>query len=182
MTETAIIGVGGNLPTAEYGPPRAICGAALEVLESPGDIRISGRSRWYETAPVPVSDQPWFVNGAVQVETALSPQALMARLLEVEAHFGRLRAERNAARTLDLDILVFGDRVEDGDPILPHPRLAGRAFALLPIRDLMPGWRHPVTGQTMAEMLAGLPKDQEIRPLADAGGYMGTEWRAPENP
>lgn len=180
MNGPIIIGVGGNLPTAEFGPPRATCGAALHVLSQEPGITISGRAGWYETAPVPVSDQPWFVNGAVAVATELTPADLMRRLLDIETRFGRQRGERNAARILDLDLLTLGDQVLTGDPEVPHPRLHSRAFALLPIRDIAPGWRHPVLGRTVAELCAALPPDQEIRPLADAGGYLGTEWQAPE--
>lgn len=180
MNTPLIIGVGGNLPTAEFGPPRATCGAALHLLSQQPGIEITGRAGWYETAPVPVSDQPWFVNGAVAVSTNHTPESLMALLLDIEARFGRARGERNAARILDLDLLTIGDRVLTGDPEVPHPRLHSRAFALLPIRDIDPEWRHPVLGRTVREMCAALPPDQEIRPLADADGYLGTEWRAPE--
>lgn len=177
MSGPIIVGVGGNLPTAEYGPPRALCGAALHALTAGGGVRIAGRSRWYETAPVPVSDQPWFVNGAVAVETDLSPAALLARLLDTETCFGRRRSVPNAARTIDLDLLVYGDQVLTGDPEVPHPRLHGRAFALLPIRDLAPDWRHPVLGGTADSFIRDLPPDQGIRPMVDADGYLGTEWR-----
>lgn len=182
MTEApVIVGVGANLPTDAFGPPRATCGAALHALAEGGDVVIRARAGWYETAPVPVSDQPWFVNGAVSVETGLPPRALMDRLLAVEAEFGRHRSERNAPRILDLDLLAYGDMVLDGDPpadnlVVPHPRLHERAFALLPIRDLAPGWRHPVLGRTVEDLIAGLPADQEIRRMSDAAGYLGTEW------
>ncbi|MCF3629141.1 2-amino-4-hydroxy-6-hydroxymethyldihydropteridine diphosphokinase [Thalassospiraceae bacterium LMO-SO8] len=180
MSGPIVIGVGGNLPTAEFGPPRATCGAALQVLSQHPGVAITAHAGWYETAPVPVSDQPWFVNGAVAVATDLPPDALMAALLDIETRFGRRRGERNAARILDLDLLTFGDRVLTGDLEVPHPRLHARAFALLPIRDVAPGWRHPVLGRTIEALCAELPADQEIRPLADAGGYLGTEWQAPE--
>ena len=180
MSGPIVIGVGGNLPTAEFGPPRATCGAALHVLSQQPGVDITAHAGWYETAPVPVSDQPWFVNGAVALATDLAPDALMALLLDIETRFGRRRSERNAARILDLDMLTFGDRVLTGDLEVPHPRLHSRAFALLPIRDVAPGWRHLVLDRTIEALCADLPADQEIRPLADADGYLGTEWQAPE--
>jgi 2-amino-4-hydroxy-6-hydroxymethyldihydropteridine diphosphokinase len=180
MSGPVIIGVGGNLPTEAFGPPRATCGAALHVLSQTPGLTITGHAGWYETAPVPVSDQPWFVNGAVSVETTLVPDDLMALLLDIEHRFGRRRSERNAPRILDLDMLVFEDRVLSGELEVPHPRLHTRAFAVLPIRDLVPDWRHPVLERSISEIAADLPDDQEIRPLADADGYLGTEWHAPE--
>ena len=136
------------------------------------------RSAWYETAPVPISGQPWYVNGAVAVKTAMAPHDLMALLLETETRFGRRRSERNAARVLDLDLLTFGDRVLTGDLEVPHPRLHLRAFAVLPIRDVAPEWRHPVLDRSITDLAADLPDDQDIRTMPDADGYLGTEWRS----
>jgi 2-amino-4-hydroxy-6-hydroxymethyldihydropteridine diphosphokinase len=87
----------------------------------------------------------------------LSPAALLTLLHEVEASFGRKRAEPNAPRTLDLDILDYEGRVEQGPPVLPHPRMAGRAFVLLPLRDVAPDWRHPVSGQSISDLISALP-------------------------
>jgi 2-amino-4-hydroxy-6-hydroxymethyldihydropteridine diphosphokinase len=125
------------------------------------------RSRWYETAPVPVSDQPWYVNGVARIETDLEPAELLARLHAVEADFGRVRSIRNAPRLVDLDLLAYDDRVIDGDGglELPHPRLHERAFVLLPLADLAPGWRHPRMLRTVEELIAALPPDQVAQPL-----------------
>lgn len=175
-----LIGIGGNLVSAVYGPPRATCGAALEALESRG-TRIAARSRWYESAPVPISDQPWYVNAVVAVETALGPEDLIAELLAVEAVLGRERGELNAARIVDLDLVAYDDRILIGEtreqPNVPHPRLAERAFVLLPLADIAPDWRHPATGQGLSDMISALPKDQACRPMTDADGLYGTEWR-----
>jgi len=165
LSEYTLVAVGANLPSA-YGPPRATCEAALAELAGRG-LRIVRRSRWYESAPVPLADQPWYVNGVVAVETDLSPEALLALLHDVERQFGRERRELNAARVLDLDLLAYGDLVRrDPPPILPHPRLAERAFVVLPLADVAPDWRHPVTGQSVADMRQALPPEQAIRPLA----------------
>jgi len=173
-----LIGIGGNLP-GPHGPPRATLGAALQALEARG-TRVIGRSPWYESAPVPASDQPWYVNGVVRLQTALEPPVLLAAMLAAERDLGRLRGAANAARTVDLDLLDYAGRVSasgDPDPLLPHPRLAERAFVVLPLLDLVPDWRHPVTHAGIADLAAALPADQQIRKMPDAGGLWGTEWR-----
>lgn len=154
-----LVGIGANLPDSSGGTPRETCAAALDALEG-DDIRVAARARWYESAPVPASDQPWYVNGAARLETALGPEDLLARLHAVEAGFGRARAEANAARTLDLDLLDHNGAVrpEGGPaPVLPHPRLAGRAFVLLPLQEVAPDWTHPVSGKSVADLIAELP-------------------------
>jgi len=159
-----LIALGANLPTAAFGPPRAALEAAVAELGRRG-LKVTRRSRWYESAPVPASDQPWYVNGVVEVETPLGPEALLSLLHEVEAAFGRVRRELNAPRTLDLDLIAYGAAVrEEGPPpLLPHPRMADRAFVLLPLAEIRPDWRHPVLQRTAAELAANLPNDQPIR-------------------
>ena len=164
-----LIALGANLPTKPFGPPRAALESALAQLDRRG-LRLLRRSRWYESAPVPVSDQPWYVNGVAEVETALGPEDLLALLHQVEATFGRVRREVNAPRTLDLDLIAYGDAVrrEGGPPpVLPHPRMVGRAFVLLPLVEIRPDWRHPLLKRTAAELAADLPQGQAIRPVQD---------------
>jgi 2-amino-4-hydroxy-6-hydroxymethyldihydropteridine diphosphokinase len=157
------IGVGSNLPSDMYGPPLANCEAALGVLGKRG-LSITKRARWYESAPVPVSDQPWFVNSVVTVSTTLSPQALLDLLHDLEHSFGRVRRVRNEARILDLDFIAYDDLVIEGEEgaILPHPRMHQRAFVLLPLGELAPDWVHPVLKTSIEELVSALPKDQEI--------------------
>ncbi len=161
-----LLGLGANLDHPVHGAPRATLEAALEVLAAAG-IVVVRRSRWYRSAPVPVSDQPWFVNAVAEVRAELEPAALLAVLHQVEAGFGRVRRRRNEARILDLDLLAYGARVSGpGElPVLPHPRLAERAFVILPIAELAPDWRHPVTGLSAAELARRLPPDQAAEPL-----------------
>ena len=161
-----LIGLGANLPSPEHGPPVVTLEAALAALASRG-LRIRARSRWWESAPVPVSDQPWYVNGVIEVETGLAPEALLALLHEVEAGFGRLRSVPNAPRILDLDLLAYGSLVREGPapPLLPHPRMAERAFVLHPLAEIRPGWRHPATGLGLPQLIARLSSDQIVRPL-----------------
>jgi 2-amino-4-hydroxy-6-hydroxymethyldihydropteridine diphosphokinase len=114
---------------------------------------------------VPTSDQPWYVIGVAAVATALEPVALLRLLHGVEAEFGRIRGARNEARLLDLDLLAYGDRRREGPepPLLPHPRLADRAFVLLPLAEVAPDWRHPVSQETVRQLIARLPAGQKIR-------------------
>ncbi|HYB54933.1 MAG TPA: 2-amino-4-hydroxy-6-hydroxymethyldihydropteridine diphosphokinase [Alphaproteobacteria bacterium] len=162
-----LIALGANLPTERFGEPRAACEAALAELEARG-IRVVRRSRWYRSRPVPPSGQPDYVNGVVAVETTLDPRALLAELHSIEAAFGRERREKGAARTLDLDLIAYHERVSDGgagEPVLPHPRLASRAFVLRPLSDVAPDWRHPASGRTLAELLADLDPEAPALPL-----------------
>jgi 2-amino-4-hydroxy-6-hydroxymethyldihydropteridine diphosphokinase len=163
-----LVALGANLP-GPAGPPLAQCEAALERLAEAG-IRVIGRSRWYESVPVPASDQPRYVNGVVAVGTDRAPVALLETLQAVERALGRVRSVANAARTIDLDLLDYDGLVRDtGDPpILPHPRMAERAFVLRPLADVMPAWRHPVSGRSVGELLAGLPFDPGLRPIGRA--------------
>src|SRR5258708_28615207 len=105
-----LIGLGANLPSAGYGAPKAALTAALERFEAVG-LHVTARSRWYESEPVPKSDQPNFINGVVSVETTMTPAALMAMLQRIEKEFGRTKGPRNAARCIDLDIIAYGDKV-----------------------------------------------------------------------
>jgi 2-amino-4-hydroxy-6-hydroxymethyldihydropteridine diphosphokinase len=165
LSDLILIAIGSNLPNPEFGPPQATCEAALAALSHQG-LRIVRRSRWFESAPVPLSDQPWFVNGVAVVETSLPPGDLLALLHETERRFGRERREVNAARILDLDLIAYGDLLRtDAPPLLPHPRLHERAFVLLPLADVAPDWRHPADGRTLSEMIRALPLEQSIRPL-----------------
>lgn len=127
---------------------------ALSVMEQSG-IAVISRSQTWVTAPVPASDQPDYRNAVAVVETALEPHDLLDVLLQIERDFGRVRGdERNAARTLDLDILAYEDRVIADERLdIPHPRLQDRAFVLGPLVEIAPYWKHPVLDQTAADML-----------------------------
>ena len=161
-----LIGLGANLPSPRHGAPVATLEAAVVALAARG-LAIRARSRWWESAPVPVSDQPWYVNGVVEVETVLAPEALLALLHEIEAAFGRHRSVPNAPRVLDLDLLAYGGLVRTGPlpPLLPHPRMADRAFVLYPLRDIRPDWRHPASGLGLAALIARLTPEQVVRPF-----------------
>jgi 2-amino-4-hydroxy-6-hydroxymethyldihydropteridine diphosphokinase len=171
-----LVALGANLISERYGTPIETLEAALGALAA-RDIRTLKRSRWFESAPVPISDQPWYVNGVISVRTPLSAAATLSSLHEIEAEFGRVRQIRNEARVLDLDLIAYGDEVIDerGGMIVPHPRLAERAFVLLPLADVAPDWHHPVSGLGLDEMIRALPKDQMIRPVgAVPAGAVGS--------
>jgi 2-amino-4-hydroxy-6-hydroxymethyldihydropteridine diphosphokinase len=161
------IGLGANLPHTQYVTPKATLEAALVELARRGTRR-SRLSPWYRTAPVPASDQPWYVNAVAELATSLSADALLAELHAVEQGFGRVRSVPNAPRLIDLDLLDFRGEIAPGGPgkaILPHPRLASRAFVLRPLADLEPAWRHPATGATIGALVAALPSGQIIERL-----------------
>lgn len=165
-----LIAIGANLPADGLGSPLETCEAAVERLAAEPGLTVLGRSRWYESEPVPPSGQPWYVNGMVAVATTLPPGELLSRLHAIEASFGRVRRVRNEARPLDLDLIDHDGAILDGaggGPVLPHPRAHERAFVLLPLADLAPDWRHPATGQSVRSLLAALPADgPRIRPIA----------------
>jgi 2-amino-4-hydroxy-6-hydroxymethyldihydropteridine diphosphokinase len=158
-----IIGIGSNLAASGYASPLETGLAALDALAAP-HLHPVACSPWYESAPVPASDQPWFANAVALVETEREPEFVLDWLLSVEERFGRIRGERNAARTLDLDLIDYDGLILDTPRlVLPHPRMHERRFVLAPLCDLAPGWRHPLLGTTAKELLAQLPPGQPVR-------------------
>ena len=179
-----LIGLGANLPTEQYGTPRAALGAALDALGGEG-VTVMRRSPWYESAPVPISDQPWYVNGVAEIESGKTVHQLIATLLGIEARVGRKRGVTNAARVLDLDLLVYGSQIissvaENGvAATVPHPRMTERAFVMLPLKDICPNWCHPESNLGINQLIEALPEGQDTRKLDDADGFCGTEWPGP---
>jgi 2-amino-4-hydroxy-6-hydroxymethyldihydropteridine diphosphokinase len=167
MSSGIFIGLGGNLPS-QAGGPEATQMAALQRLESAG-VAILRRSGWYTSAPVPASDQPWFINAVAQIATSLAPEPLLALLHDIEADFGRERSVLNAARTLDLDLLAYDTMIQEGKaPVLPHPRMHERAFVLAPLAEIAPDWRHPRFKLTSQDLLSRLPAGQMVTILEGA--------------
>jgi 2-amino-4-hydroxy-6-hydroxymethyldihydropteridine diphosphokinase len=145
----AVIGLGANL-----GDPAAQLRTAIAAIGRIADTRVLAVSSFYRTAPVGYLAQPEFVNGAVTVETTLAPRALLDALQAIEAAAGRERRFKDAPRTLDLDILLYGDRVADEPGLtIPHPRLHERAFALAPLVEIAPDAVVPGHGRA-ADLLA----------------------------
>jgi 2-amino-4-hydroxy-6-hydroxymethyldihydropteridine diphosphokinase len=156
-TPIVVIGIGSNL-----GDRQATIGAAMEAIAKLPDVELVARSSVWRTDPVGGPPQPDFYNAAVAVRTRLPFGRLMRELLAIEARFGRVRGERNAPRTLDLDLLwVEGRHVRLSEPDgpdleVPHPRLHERAFALVPLLEVAPRAADPTTGKLYALLLAEL--------------------------
>jgi 2-amino-4-hydroxy-6-hydroxymethyldihydropteridine diphosphokinase len=157
--QIAHIGLGGNL-ASWAGAPEATLTAAAYRLGSLG--RVVRRSSLYSTAPVGFADQPRFVNAVVALETELAPLVLLAGLLAIEQEFGRERTAglQNGPRTLDLDILLIGDlTINEPELEIPHPRLAERAFVLIPLNEIAPQVVVPGHARTVQQLLASLRLD-----------------------
>lgn len=148
--------MGANLPS-NAGPPEATLAAAAERFGSLGQVM--ALSSLYSTAPVGFADQPRFLNAVAALDTALTPFELLGALLLIEKDFGRDRARyrQNGPRTLDLDILLFGDFVIGGATLdIPHPRLAERAFVLVPMNEIAPHAIEPRTAFSMSKLIESL--------------------------
>jgi 2-amino-4-hydroxy-6-hydroxymethyldihydropteridine diphosphokinase len=163
----AYVALGANLPSDLYGPPRATLAAALRLMRERG-LSVGACSSWYESAPVPASDQPWFVNAVVRLDDPPAPARLLSALHDLEAALGRVRSVPNAPRAVDLDLIDAAGRVSaSGDwPVLPHPRLHERAFVLMPLKEIAPDWRHPESGAHIDQLLQALPAGQTCRRAA----------------
>ena len=159
------VALGANLPS-RFGTPYQTLQAARRVMQEKG-IHITASSDTWLTAPVPISDQPWYHNEVVKVETALSAFRLLETLQDIENDFGRVRTVRNAPRLLDLDLIAYDDEILDKpELIVPHPRMHRRAFVLLPLQEIAPDWVHPLLQQDIASLVAALPADQQAERMS----------------
>lgn len=148
--KTAYLSLGSNLDDREGNLRRA-----LEMLASP-EIRVTRVSSIYETEPQDVRHQPWFLNLVAEIETSLFPMQLLNRIQKIEKELGRKRIVAKGPRTIDIDVVLFGNFVIDTPQLtVPHPRMQDRRFVLEPLAELAPELRHPVTRQSAREMLAG---------------------------
>jgi|SRR5882672_5161356 len=159
MAEFVYLSLGSNV-----GDRSANLRAAIERLGESGAVRaVSG---FYETEPVEFRDQPWFLNCVVALETSDSPGALLKKVLAIEGEMGRLRMKDKGPRSIDIDILLFGDRVvEERGLKVPHPAMHQRRFVLEPLAEIAPEALHPLLRMTARELLAALPAGQMVRPL-----------------
>ena len=153
-TPKIFIALGANIPSA-IGSPLATLRAALATLEQHG-VRVLKLSSFRQTQAWPDPSDPPFINAVAGIATDLQPFALLGLLHDVETAHGRKRSAANAPRTLDIDLIDYGGRVERGPVELPHPRMTDRRFVLEPLAEVAPGWCHPVTGQTVEALLTAL--------------------------
>lgn len=159
-----IIALGSNLPS-EKGDSRKTLEAALERMADFG-LSVVEVSSWYETEPVPKSDQPNFINGVAVIEAQNSAESVLEILHEIEEEFGRRRTVLNAARSLDLDLIDYnGVCISPNNAeglVLPHPRMQDRGFVLYPLQEVAPNWCHPVSGASISQLIQSLPNDQKL--------------------
>lgn len=160
-----LIALGANLPS-HAGRPEETLRASMNALSQNGVMPLAV-SRAFETPAWPDPADPAFVNAVARIETALDPAALMDLLAKTEVAFGRERSRPNAPRALDIDLIDYDGRIEAGPPILPHPRAHLRAFVLIPLADVAPDWCHPVSGNSVDDLLAAVPQADRrgVRPL-----------------
>ncbi len=159
-----LIGVGANLPGPTGLTSLETCLAAVDALRALRYISVVAVSNWWQSSPIPPSDQPQYVNGVIGLCGEVGPEKLLSNLKTIEKAFGRQRGAINAARTLDLDIIAMGNIVRDKpDPVLPHPRAHLRAFVLRPLLDIAPDWVHPVFNKTAAHFLSQLNEQSCVR-------------------
>ena len=161
-----VIALGANL-VSPAGPPAKTIEAALGELARNG-LKIEAVSALYRTPAWPDPSDPPFDNAVTRVDADLLPTELMDILHKIESLYGRTRGAKNAPRTVDLDLIDYHGRVEAGPPVLPHPRMAERAFVLIPLSEVAPEWRHPVSGRSVAELIAALPESERaaVRPMS----------------
>ncbi len=157
MLNQVYLSLGSNV-----GDRQANLGKAVERLERKG--RVVSVSSFYETEPVEFTHQAWFLNCAVSVETAETPEQLMATILQIEQEMGRQRVQPKGPRTIDIDILLIGDKVIDSPELtVPHPAMHKRRFVLEPLAEIAPTVLHPILKKTILELLRVLPSGQTVR-------------------
>jgi 2-amino-4-hydroxy-6-hydroxymethyldihydropteridine diphosphokinase len=157
MPQLAYLSLGSNV--GDRAQQLAVAEARLSAAG-----RVVTVSSLYETEPVEFAEQPWFLNCALALETEKAPQELMATLLGIEQEMGRRRVQKKGPRTIDIDILLFGDAVIDSPELtVPHPAMHQRRFVLEPLAEIAPEVQHPLLKKTIRELRNALPNGQSVR-------------------
>jgi 2-amino-4-hydroxy-6-hydroxymethyldihydropteridine diphosphokinase len=139
--------------------------AAIHRLEQLGEI--TAKSSVYETEPVEMEQQPWFLNCVIALETELTPEEFLTRILAIEQSLGRRRIQPKGPRLIDIDILFFGSSIVNTETLtIPHPALHQRRFVLEPLAEIVPEFRHPVSKKTVRELLHALPEGDAVRKVS----------------
>lgn len=156
MTDLTYLSLGSNL-----GDREAYLRQAIMRLETAGEVRAV--SSFYETEPVEFTEQSNFLNCAVGLQTSIPPDELMFRLLDIERSLGRERIQKKGPRTIDIDILLYGERIVALPELsIPHPAMAQRRFVLEPLAEIAPDARHPVANKSIRQLLEELPPGQKV--------------------
>ncbi|HET57854.1 MAG TPA: 2-amino-4-hydroxy-6-hydroxymethyldihydropteridine diphosphokinase [Deltaproteobacteria bacterium] len=158
----AYVGIGSNLDE-----PRRNCLTALERIAALPGVSLLRCSSQYLAEPVGVSDQPWFVNAAAEIRTAIDPGMLLSALQRLELDMGRRSGVKWGPRVIDLDILLYGQLVSDSDPIIPHPELHMRRFVLEPLNEIAPWVLHSRFGVTIRGLLDRLDDDKTVEKIGE---------------
>mgnify|MGYP000108981243 FL=1 len=160
------IGIGSNLNGKNNETPLQNCKKALVELKK--EVNICKISSWYKSEPIPVSNQPWFINGVIEISTDKSSLDLLEFILSIEKVFGRVRKKQNEARILDLDIIDYKKKILyiKNKLIIPHPRMHERSFVLQPLSELNPKWMHPIKKKGIKELIRNLNDKQKISKIS----------------
>ena len=160
------IGIGSNLNGKNNETPLQNCKKALIELKK--EVDICKISSWYKSEPIPVSNQPWFINGVIEISTDKSSLDLLEFILSIEKVFGRVREKKNEARILDLDIIDYKKKILyiKNKLIIPHPRMHERSFVLQPLNELNPKWIHPIKKKVIKELIRNLNNKQKISKIS----------------
>ena len=160
------IGIGSNLNGKNNETPLQNCKKALVELKK--EVNICKISSWYKSEPIPVSNQPWFINGVIEISTDKSSLDLLEFILSIEKVFGRVREKKNEARILDLDIIDYKKKILyiKNKLIIPHPRMHERSFVLQPLNELNPKWIHPIKKKVIKELIRNLNNKQKISKIS----------------
>lgn len=162
LDDVTVVALGCSLAGA-YPSREALLAAAVEALASEG-LKVAARSSWWTSAAWPDPTAPAYLNGVALVETALPADTVLAVLHRIEARFDRRRGQPNAPRTLDLDLVAHGRTVTEAGLVVPHPRAHERLFVMGPLAEVAPGWRHPVSGATAADLATEATVGADARP------------------